>query len=256
MSTSNPSAPDAGDHVAPDPATPAPASTHTPEGRRSFSRFTPSLAWRGELKGTFHLAWPMVATQVGTTAMSITDAVMMGWLGPRELAAGSLAANLMFPCLFVAMGVISAVSAMAAQELAARNLRGVRRTVRQGFWVAAALIVPIWAFLWFGPDLLVTTGQDPLNAALADDYLTFGMWSLVPAMWFLVLRNFAAALSRPREALWINCFGVVVNAIGNYALMFGEFGMPRLELVGIGLSSLILHVFMLACMVVLMVRDR
>lgn len=260
MSTQNRPAPDAGEHftakpVNPDPVNPEPVS-NAPETRGGVGKFAPSAVWRGELRGTFHLAWPMVATQVGTTAMSITDAVMMGWLGPRELAAGSLAANLMFPCLFVAMGVISAVSAMAAQELAARNPRGVRRTVRQGFWVAVVMILPIWTFLWFGPDLLTAMGQDPRNAALAGDYLSFAMWSLLPAMWFLVLRNFAAALSRPRAALWINCFGVVVNGIGNYAFMFGEFGMPRLELVGVGLSSLILQIFMLACMVVLMLRDR
>ena len=46
--------------------------------------------WFGILIGGL-LAWPLIAAQLAQMSLNTTDVVMMGWLGPEQLAAGALA---------------------------------------------------------------------------------------------------------------------------------------------------------------------
>jgi MATE family multidrug resistance protein len=57
-----------------------------------------------------------------------------------------------------------------------------------------------------------------------------------------VLRNFVSALGRPIFATMITAGGIGVNGIANYAFIFGNFGAPRLELVGAAIATVITSV--------------
>jgi len=58
-----------------------------------------------------------------------------------------------------------------------------------------------------------------------------------------VLRNFSTALSKPTTSLIVMGVAVLFNATGDYALIFGHFGAPRLELVGSGIASACSYAF-------------
>ena len=106
------------------------------------------------------LAWPMILTNLGQTAMTATDVLMMGRLGPRALAAGSLGSNLYFAPLIFGLGLMLAVSPMIATELgrSRHSVRDVRRTVRQGLWIAIMVALPIWVLLWNAEAILRRDG--------------------------------------------------------------------------------------------------
>lgn len=213
-------------------------------------------AWPGELRALIALAWPLALSQLATVAMSTTDVVMMGWLGPLPLAAGTLASSLIFPCIYFGIGVLTAVAAMCAQELGARRFRGVRRTVRQGFWISALMFVPFFLLIWNGQTVLLLLYQDPEASALAEDYMVSAVWVVFPAFILTVLRNFISAHGRPRAAMIATLVGILVNAAANYVLIFGKFGFPRLELFGAGLATTIVHVFMAAAVLGFVLWDR
>jgi multidrug resistance protein, MATE family len=213
-------------------------------------------AWLGEFIATFRLAWPLVLSQLATVAMSTTDVIMMGWLGPLPLAAGTLASSVIFPFVFFGIGALTAVAAMCAQELGARRYRGVRRTVRQGLWISAILTVPFSIVIWNGRSLLLLMNQDPEIAALSEDYLRAAVWLLFPGFVFIVLRNFTSAHGRPRAAMVVTLVAIVVNAVADYVLIFGKFGFPRWELFGAGLATTIMHVFIAAVLLAFVLRDR
>lgn len=195
------------------------------------------VGWRTELRATFLLAVPIVLTQLAQIALQTTDTIMMGWLGPRSLAAGSLATSIYMSTFLFGLGILTSVAPVAAYALGQRRLRDVRRTVRQGMWVAIAIAVPLSTFLWFLGPFLLLAGQDPVNAAMAQEYAHYAVWALLPMYGLVVLRNFVSVHSRPQSVLVITVVGVGINALGNYALMFGHFGFPRLGLVGAGIST-------------------
>lgn len=202
------------------------------------------------------LALPLVGSQLAAIAMLTTDVIMMGWLGPTYLAAGALGSAVFMPIMHFGFGVMAAVIPMVAQALGAGDFRGVRRSVRQGFWVATAFAIIFAIPLWYVGGILVFLGQDRLLADLAQGYLRTALWGLGPLMWVIVLRGFLTAQERPRAVLAVMVTGIGVNAFGNYALMFGNFGFPRLELVGAGISTSVVNAFMALALILFVTWDR
>src|ERR1700710_2924199 len=150
-----------------------------------------------ELAETLKLAVPIALTQLGQIAMMTTDLALIGRLGDQAVAAAALAHTVYFISFTFGMGLISAVAPLAAQAFGARDPRGVRRALRLGLWASVAISLPIMAFPLYGESILLTLGQGPATARLAQEYL-FGLaWGVAPALCFLVIRGFMGAVNRP-----------------------------------------------------------
>lgn len=215
-------------------------------------------AWLHEARAMLALGWPLVLTNVAQTAMTTTDVIMMGHLGPRELAAGALGANLYLAVLIFGIGVMGAVAPMLSIELGANRhaVREIRRTVRQGFWAAATLVGPMWLCLWQGEALLAGMGQDAGLARAAGGYLQTLQWSLLPFFLYLVLRGFIAALQRPFWGFAVVLLAVGFNALANWCLMFGALGFPALGLPGSGLATTLSSSLMFGGLALVVSLDR
>ena len=98
-----------------------------------------------------------------------TDVILLGWLGPTELAAAALGLSLTFGMILFALGVLTASSPMIASALGARfnSVRDVRRTFRQSLWAAALMAVPTMIVLWNAEPIILFFGQAPELARLA-----------------------------------------------------------------------------------------
>lgn len=208
-----------------------------------MSRPPPSTVgpWAAEARATIALAWPLVLTNIAQALIHATDVVLLGRLGPDALAAGALGVNLFNACLIFGTGLVTASAPMIASEIGRfrHSVRDVRRTVRQAMWAAVAIAVPAWAILWHSETILIAFGQDRALAADATRFVHALMWGLLPYLLFLVLRSFVSALERPIWSLIVGLGAVALNAVLNYGLIFGAFGLPRLELLGAGIGSAI-----------------
>ena len=202
--------------------------------------------WRAETIDTVKLAWPMAMTQLGQVAMMTTDLVLIGRLGDAAIAAVSLAQLILFVGFVFGMGPVSAVAPLAAQAFGAREPRMVRRSLRVGLWAAVMIGVPVNVVQLWGEDILLAAGQSSQTAALAARYLAGLLWWMIPAWCFIALRNFMGAVSRPEPALWITLAAIPVNGLLAYALIYGAFGLPRLDLLGAGLATTFVNLAMCA----------
>lgn len=209
--------------------------------------------WRAELRATATLAWPMVLTNLSMMLIGITDVILLGWLGPRELAAGALGHNLSMICAIFCMGLVTATSPMMASEKGHKphSVRDIRRTFRQGIWTCFVVMIPVWVFLWNAEAILIAFGQEPGLSADAAIFVRAYMWSILPFICFLVLRNFVTALERPFFAMVVGLSAVVLNAIVNYGLILGHYGLPQLGLMGAGIGSTITNLVEVAAMLLI-----
>jgi MATE family multidrug resistance protein len=197
--------------------------------------------WRSETIETFKLALPIALTQLGQVAMMTSDLALLGRLGNQVVAASALAHTILFAAFVVGMGIVSAVSPLASQAYGARQPRMVRRALRVGLWAATLLGIPLTVSQLYGRDILLALGQTPEAAALASTYLLGLAWCLVPAWWFIALRGFMQSLNWPEPGLWITLVAIPINTLLAYALIYGEFGLPRLEMLGAGLATTIVN---------------
>ncbi len=219
----------------------------------------PSASWLTEARATVGLAWPMILTNLGQTAMTTTDVALMGRLGPKVLAAGTLGTSIYFTPMIFGMGLIIATSPMIATALGRNrhSVRDVRRTVRQGMWLALFAVIPLWVFLWFGAEpALLAMGQEPRLAALAGEYVRALQWAALPFYWYVVLRSFVSALERPGWALAVVGVTVLFNALAAWALMFGHFGLPALGIVGAGIATTLASTLMFAGLALVLITER
>ncbi len=200
--------------------------------------------WRSELIETIKLAVPLALTQLGQIAMMTVDLALIGRLGNKAVAAAALAHGVLFTAFMFGLGLVAAVAPLAAQAVGARQPRVVRRALRVGLWAAVFVGVPLSFVQLWADDLLIWFGQPSDVAALAQRYLTGMAWTLIPAWLFIAVRGFMSALNHPEPALWITLAAIPSNGLLAYALIYGAFGLPALDLLGAGIATTCITVAM------------
>ncbi|WP_165680299.1 NorM family multidrug efflux MATE transporter [Metapseudomonas otitidis] len=192
---------------------------------------------RPELLAILRLAGPLIAAQLANVLMVFTDTVMMGLLGPAELAAGGLgAASYSFVSIFC-VGVIAAVGNLVAIRHGAGDMAGAARLTQAGLWLGWGLALAAGLLLWNLAPLLRLFGQEAHNIEGAMQFLSTLVFALPGYMTFMALRGFTSAIGRPGPVMAISIGGALANFALNYVLIHGWFGLPRLGLAGIGLIT-------------------
>jgi MATE family multidrug resistance protein len=184
---------------------------------------------------------PLMAAYVAEMGMMITDMIIVGRLGSNELAAVGLTADWFYVLLLLGMGVVSIVGVFAAQSFGAGDKKGVVDSVEQGMVAATIMSVPVMLLVWFLGPALDFTNQDPQVIRLITDYSRPLTWCVLPALWFVVLRNFVTALAKSSAIMTITVSALLLNLALNYTLVFGKFGLPALGVVGAGYGTTIVN---------------
>ena len=215
-------------------------------------------AWRVELAATMALAWPLVLSNFTQQAINATDVLLMGRLGPAQLAATTLALNLTYTFNMFLLGLATAASPMMASALGQRfnAVRDVRRTFRAGLWLLALALPAYWLLLWNIGSPMRAFGQDAALAQIGQSFMRSYMWCTAPWLLFQLLRNYLAAMERPRIVLWLSIAGIPANALVSWSLIFGKFGLPALGVVGAGIGSTITWTLMCGALIAYILGHR
>jgi len=135
-------------------------------------------------------------------------------------------------------------------------VRDVRRTFRAGLWLLLLTMPPYWLVLWHVGAVMRFFGESRELAEQGQIFLRAYMWATAPWLVFQLLRNFVAALERPRVVLWLSLMGIGLNALLSWSLMFGHFGFPALGLVGGGVGSTITWLIICGSLVAITFREK
>lgn len=202
------------------------------------------------LKATLWLGTPLVGSYVAQMAVGLTDTLMLGWYGVPELAAVTIAASYFFVIFIAGTGFAQAVLPKVAAADAQDDPVTVRRVTRMGIWLSvlyAVLSAPL--FIWSGP-ILLRMGQTPEVAELGQQYLHIAGAGILPALIMAALRSHLSGLERAGIVMWATIAAAVLNAIVNYALIFGNWGAPELGVRGAAIASLAVQTTMAAGMAI------
>jgi MATE family multidrug resistance protein len=120
-------------------------------------------------------------------------------------------------------------------------------------WTGVVITVPVSIILWNCAAILVALGQEPALAADAQLFVRALQWGLLPYLWYLILRSFISALEQPLWSLLVALGAVVLNALLNYGLIFGRFGLPELGILGAGIGSATANSLMFAGMALVVI---
>lgn len=197
------------------------------------------MPWSGHLKATLLLGLPIVGSHLAQMLITLTDTVMMGWYGIDELAAVVLASSIFFVLFIVGSGFAFAIMPMAASAEGEGDTKQVRRVVRMGLWISLIYCAIMMPLLWNFEAILLAIGQAPEIAKLAQTYMHVVQWSMFPAMLVMVLKSYLSALERVNLVLWVTILAAILNALVNYALIFGNWGFPEMGVRGAAIASIL-----------------
>jgi len=195
------------------------------------------LAYRQHLRAVIGLGLPLVGSHLAQFAITLTDAVMLGWYSVEALAAEVLGGTLFFVLFIMGSGFAWAVMPMVASAASSGEEAQVRRVTRMGLWASAMFALACLPLTLGSATLFLLMGQDPATSALAGDYLAIAGWGILPGLMVMVLKSALAALERTGVVLWVTLAAVALNILVNYALIFGNLGMPELGVRGAAIAS-------------------
>lgn len=208
------------------------------------------LTYRQHLRAVLGLGLPLVGSHLAQFAITLTDAVMLGWYSVEALAAEVLGGTLFFVLFIMGSGFAWAVMPMVARAASSGEEAQVRRVTRMGLWASALFALACLPVTLGSATLFLMMGQDPGTSALAGDYLAIAGWGILPGLMVMVLKSALAALERTGVVLWVTLAAVALNILVNYALIFGNLGMPEMGVRGAAIASVSVN---LASMLVLAV---
>jgi len=198
---------------------------------------------------SLRLGMPLALSHLAVMGMTATDILMMGWLGAEALAAGALAGHMIGILYLIVNGISGAAAPLMARALGGGDAAVARGLLRDGLWLGLGLGAAAGLALWPMGLYLSWLGQPDTIALPAQAYARIALFNIPIAIIFSSLRGYAAVFGRPNLGLFAIVLGLMVNAAGNYGLMFGHFGLPRLELRGAAIATVGTEIFMIAVIV-------
>jgi len=195
-----------------------------------------------EAKKTLKLAFPIILGEVAQMILGILDSAMVGAVGYKQLAAAALVMSVInIPYVF-GIGITISVSQMVSMAHGRRDGKLVSHYLYNGFWLCAISAVIISLAIELSKNILFHLGQDAEVARLALPYLQIMGWSVIPMLLFLALKQFTDGLEYTKTAMILSLSAIPLNAFLNYLLIYGNWGFPRMELMGAGWGTLITRI--------------
>lgn len=185
-----------------------------------------------EYKALFRLGVPITIGQVGITLQNLADNVMVGQHSTQELAAAGFVNSMFVLVLLLSIGysagAVSQIGSLYAQGKHLRITEMLKSSlvadVCQGILVALSLVG-----LYFALPLL---GQPDELLPLMRPYLTIQICSL-PFMFVAgAFRQFTDSINDTSVAMATMLAGNVCNIGLNWLLIFGNWGLPEMGIIG------------------------
>lgn len=194
---------------------------------------------------------------LGHLLVGLIDDIMVGRLGPVELAATSLGNSLVFIALSIGIGFSFAITPLIAESDGEGDEEKGRSIFQHGLILMTILGVAVFGMLLFIKPILYHLDQPEEVVALAIPYYEIVAMSMIPLMIFQGFKQFADGLSQTKYAMYATILTNVVNIVLNFTLIYGIWIFPRLELVGAAIGTLISRVVMVVFLyVVLMKKEK
>ncbi len=201
-----------------------------------------------ELRRLFALAVPIAATQLGNMTLGVVDVLMLGRVDREALDAAALGNLWMMGILVLGTGVVLGLDPLVAQAHGAGDGRRLGLLLQRGIVVALLVSVPV-VLLWAvtGPALELL-GQAPHLAAEAQRYAMVQLPGAPAILVYAAMRAYLQGRGIAGPALVVVTAANLLNLAADAWLIFGGLGVPALGVVGAGLATGIVRVFMVAAM--------
>ena len=194
--------------------------------------------YKEHYKETIRLGVPIMLGQLGIIVVGFADNIMVGHHSTAELAAASFVNNF-FTLVFIAgMGFSYGLPPIIGGYFAQKEYAKAGETLKNSLCIN--LIVGLLLSLCMLILLLnihILKQPEELMPYIVPYYI-LQLFSVIFAMLFNSFKQFSDGTTDTVTPMCVMLGANVLNIIGNYLLIYGNFGCPELGLTGAGISTL------------------
>jgi len=201
---------------------------------------------RSDLRPTIKLALPLVLAELGWMSMAIVDTIMVGHLPNSATAIGavSLGSNIFTSIALFGGGLLMGLDTLVSQAFGAGQREDCHRSLVNSVYLSI-LLTPLLAVpVWLLPKLLEAMRVDPGVLNFAVPYTKALLAGLFPLLLYFAVRRTIQAMNMAKPVAFALITANIVNAFGNWTLIYGKFGMPSMGAIGSGWSTSISRTYM------------
>ncbi|ESU22303.1 multidrug resistance protein norM (Na(+)/drug antiporter) [Flavobacterium enshiense DK69] len=198
-----------------------------------------------EFSNNLKLAYPIILGMLGHTLVGIVDNIMVGKLGPTELAAASLANSFVFIAMSIGIGFSTAITPLVAEADGEKNVEKERTIFHHGLVLCTILGIALFSIIYFSKPLIVYMGQPEAVVEMAKPFLDVVAFSLIPLIMFQGYKQFADGKSETKVAMWANLLCNIVHVFLNIVLIYGLWFFPKMGMLGAAYGTVISRFVML-----------
>ncbi|PSB91956.1 MATE family efflux transporter [Candidatus Pandoraea novymonadis] len=204
------------------------------------------------------LAWPVLIGQLASIAFGVIDTVMIGRYSTFDLASIALGGAIYITVYAALIGILIALSPIAAQMFGAGEHTAIGEAVRQALWLSIALAIPGIAILLHPQFILQLSKTSPELEFRAVTYLQILALGLPAALLFRVYSSLSTAIARPHIVMAIQLTGlslkVPLNLILIYGINIADWQVPMLGSNGCAIATTMINWVYCVLGIILMAR--
>jgi MATE family multidrug resistance protein len=201
---------------------------------------------RDDFRLTMRLAVPLILAEIGWMSMGIVDTIMVGRLPDSAIAIGAtgLGQSLYHSLAIFGGGLLLGLDTLVAQAYGREDLHDARHSLVNGIFLALVL-TPLFMFATsFWPGLMQRFGISPELVVPMRPFLRALNWGTLPLLAYFALRRYLQAVNVATPIMFAVVSANLVNALGNWALIYGHLGFHSMGITGSGWSTSLSRVYM------------
>ena len=188
--------------------------------------------------------------QLGIIILSFADTMMVGRCGTAELGAASFVNNMFNLVIVFSTGFSYGLTPFVGNHYGRGENASVGRILKNALAVNAVVAAGLMALMFILYLNIHRLGQPAELLPLMRPYYIVLLISLLFVLLFNAFKQFADGITDTVTPMAILLGGNVVNILLNWILIYGNWGMPRMGLLGAGVATLTARILMLLCFVV------
>jgi len=207
---------------------------------------TSATPLRSDFRLTLRLALPLIMAEVGWMSMGVVDTIMVGRLPDSAIAIGAtgLGQSLYHVIAIFGGGLLLGMDTYVAHAYGRDDLHDARNTLLNGM-VLAILLTPILMItVSFWPALMRRYGISVELVGPMQPFLSALNWGTLPLLVYFALRRYLQAVNVAVPIMFALISANIVNAVGDWALIYGHLGFRAEGITGSGWSTCFARIYM------------
>jgi MATE family multidrug resistance protein len=207
---------------------------------------------RADFRLTLRLALPLIIAEVGWMSMGIVDTVMVGRLPDSAIAIGAtgLGQSLYHSIAIFGGGLLLGLDTFVSQAYGRKDLNDARLSLVNGLFLAFVLTPVLMVIVSFWPPLMQRFGISPELVEPMRPFLRALNWGTLPLLTYFALRRYLQAQNVAVPIMFALISANIVNLVGDWALIYGHFGLPAMGITGSGWATCFARIYMAGMLVV------